>query len=60
MVGDPIVPDVDPGASPTLLVGGMVQLHEIYQAAVDAGFSEQQAMSLVLEMVRVAGKDASS
>jgi len=51
---DKPLPDIDPNAALTELAAGMTQLHELYQSAVDAGFSEHQAMSMILEMIRPA------
>jgi hypothetical protein len=36
----------------TDLAASATQLHELYQAYVDAGFNEQQAMRLVCEILR--------
>jgi len=35
----------------TALATGMVQIHEAYRAAVDAGFNEEQAMSIITTMI---------
>lgn len=43
-----------PGDPFTALGAGMVQMHEMYQGAVDAGFKPDQAMDLVKEMMKVA------
>lgn len=36
------------------LVAGMVQLHEVFQAAIDAGFPEHVAADLVKEIIKAA------
>jgi hypothetical protein len=43
--------DKRPSAPFTALAAGMVQLHETFKAAVDAGFTEDQAMQIVLAML---------
>lgn len=45
-------PNIDPSALLTELASGMAQLHEVFRSAVDAGFSEQQAMTIIVEMLR--------
>ncbi len=41
----------------TELQGGFAQMHEVYLAAVQAGFTESQAMQIILEILRFqAGK----
>lgn len=35
----------------TELAAGMVQLHEMYRTAVDAGFTEDQAMQILLQTI---------
>lgn len=39
----------------TVLGAGMAQMHEFYRAALDAGFTERQAMQLLIETIRNAG-----
>ena len=45
-------PEADPGAFITALAAGMIELHEMFRAAVGAGFIEEQAMKIVLEAIR--------
>ena len=40
-----------PGGPMTELEAGAAQVHELYQAYLTAGFSEQQAMRLVVAIV---------
>ena len=39
----------------TQLQTGMVGLHEVFMSALQAGFTEQQAMTIVLEIMRMQG-----
>jgi hypothetical protein len=45
-------PLIDPTAALTSLGQAMVNMHEIYRSAVAAGFTDAQAMAIVLEMIR--------
>ena len=36
----------------TALAGAISQLHELYESSVKAGFTKQQAMQIVLAMLR--------
>ena len=42
------------------LAAGMVQLREMFDAAIAAGFSEDQAMRIVLETIRSAAQGGGS
>ena len=43
--------DPEPGDVLTVLMAGMAQLHELFSAAVQAGFDSDQAMQIVLATI---------
>jgi hypothetical protein len=57
MAGQEPMPGIDPGAAMTALAEGMTQLHEVFRSAVEAGFSEEQAMQFILEIFRSTARE---
>lgn len=49
------MPETNPFQNPiTQLQEGMAQMHEVFLSAMQVGFTEQQAMTIVLEIMRQA------
>lgn len=52
-------PDEEPQSPISELAAGMIGFHEFYTGAIEAGFNEQQAFLMTLELLRNAFRQGS-